>query len=151
MVGAIGTGADGAAEMLAELGMVVTDPGYRLANRPGHAGSSTLRGGGCSSIATAQAKCAREFSDQEVAFGVGLGGPLCVTDGVRLIDVIFDLGQASAVGVLRSSVEDLTRVAECRVRQVAGVPAVQLCTVTALGGDEIEHVILPAGIGEEPC
>ena len=42
MVGAIGTGADSAVEMLAELGMVFTDPGYRMANRPGHSGSSTL-------------------------------------------------------------------------------------------------------------
>jgi len=67
-----------------------------------------------------------------------------------LIDVVFDLGQASAVGVLRSSVEDLARVAECRARQVAGVAAVQLRTVAGLGGDEIEHVVLPAWIGEEP-
>ena len=42
LVGAIGTGADGAAEMLAELGMVLTDPGYGLAKRAGHADSSTL-------------------------------------------------------------------------------------------------------------
>ena len=42
MVGAIGTGADGAAEMLTERGMVFTDSGYRMANRAGHAGSSAL-------------------------------------------------------------------------------------------------------------
>ena len=42
MVGAIGTGADGAAEMLTERGMVFTDTGYRLADRAGHTGSSTL-------------------------------------------------------------------------------------------------------------
>ena len=42
MVGAIGTGADGAAEMLTERGMVFTDPGYRLADRASHTGSSAL-------------------------------------------------------------------------------------------------------------
>ena len=42
MIGAIGTGADGVVEMLAELGMVFTDSGYRLANRAGHAGSCAL-------------------------------------------------------------------------------------------------------------
>jgi hypothetical protein len=42
VIGAIGTGADGVVEMLAELGMVFTDSGYRLANRAGHAGSCAL-------------------------------------------------------------------------------------------------------------
>jgi hypothetical protein len=51
-VGAIRTGADGAAEMLAELGMVLTDPGYRLADSAGHTGSSALGRGCGSSIAT---------------------------------------------------------------------------------------------------
>ena len=43
---AIRTGADGTAKMLAELGMVLTDPGYRVADRAGHSDSSTL-GRGC--------------------------------------------------------------------------------------------------------
>jgi hypothetical protein len=42
MVGAVGAGADGAAEMLGELGMVFTDSAYRLPDRAGHAGSSAL-------------------------------------------------------------------------------------------------------------
>ena len=41
-VAALGTGADGAAEMLAEPRIVFTDPSYRLANRAGHTGSSAL-------------------------------------------------------------------------------------------------------------
>jgi hypothetical protein len=79
--------------MLTERGMVFTDPGYRLADRAGHTGSSTLWRGRCSSIATAQAECAGEFSYQEVALKIGLGGPFGVAAGTRLIDVIFDLGQ----------------------------------------------------------
>jgi hypothetical protein len=50
-VGAIGARADGAAEMLAELGMVLGDPGHRLADRAGHSGSGAL-GGGCGSSIT---------------------------------------------------------------------------------------------------
>jgi hypothetical protein len=38
--------------MFAELGMVLTDPGYRLADRAGHTDSSTLGCGCGSSIAT---------------------------------------------------------------------------------------------------
>jgi hypothetical protein len=38
--------------MLAELGKVLTDPGYRLADRAGHTGSGTLGRGCGSSIAT---------------------------------------------------------------------------------------------------
>ena len=71
-VGAIRTGADGTAEMLAELGMVLTDPGYRVADRAGHSDSSTLGRGCGSSIATTQANRARELSNEEVAFGVDL-------------------------------------------------------------------------------
>src|SRR5215216_786292 len=66
-VGAIGTRADGTAEMLAELGMVLGDPGHRLADRAGHTGSSTLRGGRGSSITATQPKRARQLLDQEVA------------------------------------------------------------------------------------
>jgi hypothetical protein len=51
-VGAIRAGADGTAEMLAELGMVLTDPGYRLADRAGRSDSGTLGRGCGSSIAT---------------------------------------------------------------------------------------------------
>ena len=110
--------------MLAELGMVLTDPGHRLADRAGHTGSGTFGGGGGSSTTTTQAERARELSNEEVAFGVGLRGPLGVADGARLLDVVVDLGEASAVGVLGSRVEDLARVAECRARQVGRLAAV---------------------------
>jgi len=147
-VGAIRTGADGTAEMLAELGMVLTDPGYRLADRAGHTGSSALGRGCGSSIATTQANCARELSNEEVAFGVGLRGPLSVPDGARLLDVVVDLGEASAVGALCSCVEDLARVAESRARQAGRLAAVSLRNAAGLGGDEVQHVELPARIGE---
>ena len=114
---AIRTGADGTAEMLAELGMVLTDPGYRVADRAGHSDSSTLGRRCGSSITTTQANRSRELSNEEVALGIALRGPFSVPDGARLLDVVFDLGEASAVGVLGSRVEDLARVAECRARQ----------------------------------
>jgi hypothetical protein len=64
--------------VLAELGMMVFDPGYCLADRAGHAGSSALGRGCGSSMTTTEAECAGELSDEEVAFGVGLCGPLGV-------------------------------------------------------------------------
>jgi hypothetical protein len=41
-----------------------------------------------------------------------------------MVDVVFDLGEASAVRVLGSRVEDLVRVAECRARQAGRLAAV---------------------------
>lgn len=102
--------------MLAEFGVVLGDPGDRLADRAGHTGSSTLGRGCGSSIATTQANRARQLPDEEVALGVRLCGPLRVPDGVRLLDVVFDLGEAPAVRVLGSRVEDLAGIAECRMR-----------------------------------
>src|SRR5215218_4346175 len=116
-VGAIGPRADGAVEMLAERGMVLGDPGHRLADRAGHSGSGALRGGRGSSITTTQPERARELLNQEVTLGVSLGGPRGVADGAGLLKVVVDLGQASAVGVLGLGVQDLARVAECRTRQ----------------------------------
>jgi hypothetical protein len=68
--------------MLPELGMVLGDPGYRLADCASHTDSSPLGRGCGSSIATTQAHRARELSTEEVAFGVGLRSPLeRVSDG----------------------------------------------------------------------
>ena len=97
--------------MLAELGMVLTDPCYPLAHRAGDSDSSTLGRGCGSSIATTQAYRARQLSNEEVAFGLGLRLPLGVSEGARLLDVVFDLGKAAAVGGLGPFVEDLARVA----------------------------------------
>ena len=114
-VGAVRAGANGVVEVLAELGMVFADPRYPLADRAGHTGSSAL-GGGCGSpIATTQADRARELSDQEVALGVGLLLPPGVVEGARLLDVVFDLGEAAAVGGLGPLVEHLARVPERRL------------------------------------
>ena len=105
---------------------MLTDPGYRLADGAGHAGASAL-GRGCGpSITTAQAERAGQLSNEEVAFGVGLRGPLGVAGGARLLDVVVDLGEASAVGVLGLRVEELACVAEDRGRQVGRLVGVNL-------------------------
>ena len=109
--------------MLAELGMVLGDPGHRLADRAGHSGSGALGRGRGSSITTTQPERARELLDQELTLSVGLRGPLGVADGAGLLEVVFDLGQASAVGVLGLGVKALARVAECRMRQAGRVAA----------------------------
>src|SRR5680860_1417772 len=130
--------------------MVFTDPGYRLADGAGHARSSALRGGGGSAFATTQAKCARKLADEEVAFGVDLRGPLGVPGGAGVLEVVVDLGEASAVGKLGLRVEELARVAEGRARQGCHRAGVAVPAAGGLGGDKIEHVILPSRIGEKP-
>ena len=112
--------------MLAELGVVLGDAGDRLADGAGHTGSGAFGRRCGSSVSTAQADGAGELSKQEVAFGVGLCGPFAVADGVCLLDVVVDLGEASAVGVLGLRVEHLPGVAECRPRQAARPAAVGL-------------------------
>ncbi len=114
--------------MLAELGMVLGDAGDCLADGAGHTGSGALGRRGGSSVSTAQANGAGEFSKQEVAFSVGLCGAFAVSGGLRLLDVVVDLGEASPIGVFGLRVEHLPRVAECRPRQAAG-PVVDFATV----------------------
>ena len=114
------------------------------------AARAALGGGRGSSISTAQANGTREFSKQEVAFGVGLGGPFAVAGGVRLLDVVVDFGEASPVRVLGSRIQHLTGVAQRRSRQPGGVVAVDVCGAAGLGGDEVQRVELPARVGEEP-
>jgi len=48
--------------MFADWGMVLTDPGYRLADGAGYTGSGTLGRGCGSSIATTEPNRARELS-----------------------------------------------------------------------------------------
>src|SRR4051794_15211956 len=92
-VGAVRTGADRAAEMLAEQRMVLTDPPHRLADRAGHTGTSALGPGRRPSATPAQAERAGELAHEEVTFGLGLRGLLGVPAFGRLGDVVVDLGQ----------------------------------------------------------
>src|SRR5438128_1825716 len=96
-VGAIRAGADRPVEVLAELGMVLSNPDYRLADRAGHADSSPLGRWRGASVAPTEADRARELSNEEVAFRVCLRLTLGVPEGARLFDVVLDLGEAPAV------------------------------------------------------
>src|SRR3954468_23636175 len=126
--------------MRAELGMVLTDPGHRLADRAGDADPSSFGCGCGSSATTTEAERARQLSNEEVAFGVGLRRPLGVAGGTRLLDVVVDLGEAPAVGLLGSRIEDLARVADCRARPVDRLAAVDQHSGAGLGGDQIKHM-----------
>lgn len=130
--------------------MVLVDAGDRLADRAGDTDSSTFGCGGGSSATTTEAERARQLSNEEVAFGVGLRGSFGVAGGARLLDVVVDLGETSAVGLLGSRMEDLARVADWRARQVDRLAAVDRHTGPGLGGDEIQYMVLPARVGEEP-
>ena len=97
--------------MLAELGVVLADPDHRLADRAGDADSSALGVRRGASVAATEADGARELTHEEVAFRVCLRLSLGVVEGARLCDVVLDLGEATAVGVLGSRVEHLAGIA----------------------------------------
>ena len=134
--------------MFAELGMVLTDLAYRLADRAGNTDAGTLGCGCGASVAATQADSARQLSNQEIAFCVRLCGSLGVAEGARLLDVFLDLGEASPVCVLGARVEHLAGISECRARRAGRLPALDRRN-SVLGGDEVQHVKLPAGVGEE--
>ena len=58
--------------MRAEQGVLLVDPGHRVADRAGNADSGTFGRRRGSSIATAQADRSLQLSNEEVTFGVGL-------------------------------------------------------------------------------
>src|SRR5688500_13895863 len=130
--------------------MVLTDPGHHLADGASHAGASALGGGGGSARATTQAKCARKLANEEVAFCVGLRGPLGVPGGAGLVEVVVDLCEASPIGSLGCGVEELARVPEARARQGGRCLSVSVRIACRFGGDEIEHVEFPSRFGEKP-
>jgi hypothetical protein len=130
--------------------MVLTDPSYRLTDCAGDAGASALGCGRGSPIATTEANGTCQLTDDQVAFNVGLRGTLIVPHGQRLTYVIFDLGEASAVRLFRVSIEERAGVAEPRVRQPGFGGASHGRRWAAFGGDEVQHVELTPGIGEEP-
>ena len=136
--------------MLTELGVMLTEPGYRLAERAGHTHSSTLGGGSGSPTSTTEANRARQFSNQEVAFGVGLRDPLRVSAGLRLFEIFRDLGEASTICVLGSRVQELARVAEGEMRQAGRGATINLRASAGFGRHKVQHMELPARIGEEP-
>ena len=122
--------------MLAELGMVSTDADYPLPDCTGHGDSGTLGRGGGSAITTTEANSARQLSDEEFAFGIGLCGPLGVPERARLLDVVFDLSEASAVRILGTRVEHFAGIAECPARQLGRQAALGRRSDRVLGGDE---------------
>ena len=95
----------------------------------GDSGSGALRCGGRPPVTVTQAERSGQLSNEEVAFGVGLRGPLGVAYGASLLDVAFDLGETSAVGVLGAPVEHLARVAE-RQRALGGCPPLPVSAAT---------------------
>ena len=122
-VRAVRPGVDGVVEVLAELGVMVSDSGDRLADGTGHSGSSAFGRGRGSSIAASEANRTGELANEEVAFGVSLCGPLAVPGSMRLVDVVVDLGEPAAIGGLGLRVQDLTRIAERRAWRVARLTA----------------------------
>ena len=111
-----------AVEVLAELGVVLADPRYRLADSARHTGSRALGGRRGPPIATAEPDRARQLAHQEVALGLGLRLPQVVLEGARLLDVVFDLCEAAAVGRLGPLVEQLARVPEVPSRGPVSAP-----------------------------
>src|SRR5687768_9353897 len=116
--------------------MVFADARNALADSASHAGSSALGRGCRPSIATTHANRACELSHQEVALGVRLSLPLGILESARLLDVVFDLGQAATVRALGPLVEHLTRVPECHL-------------LPRFSGDHVQDMKLAARVSEE--
>lgn len=73
--------------------MVLVDTSHGLPHGPRDAGARALRDGGSTPIATAETNGTGQLPDQQVTFGLGLGGPLVVPGGQCLLDVFVDLGE----------------------------------------------------------
>ena len=127
--------------------MVLSNPEDCLANGPGHTGASALGGRSDPSIATAKADRARQLASEEVALGVRLGSTRGVAPGLRLLDVVFDLREAPAIGILGSLVEDRSGVTERRGRDLRAHIARR--GHVHFSRDQIDDVKFPMGIGEE--
>ena len=131
--------------------MVLTDSSYRLADRPGDAGASAL-GCGCGSpIATTEADGTCQLTDEEVAFDVGLPRhahrpPWPAPRRCRL---------RSRRGVGGTPLW-LGHRGAGRRRRAPGTTSPGSagpshgCRLAAFGGDEVQHVELAPGVGEEP-
>src|SRR5215213_3117515 len=130
---------------------MLTDPGDRVSNGARDTCSGTFRRGGGPPFTTTEAECSRELCNQEFAFGLRLGSPLVVPSGAGLLDVVVDLDEAPAVGLLGLRVDDLARVAERPVRQSGRTAGGGRSAVAALGGHQIQDVVLPARLSEKPC
>ena len=92
------------------MGVAFSDPSYRLADVTSYLQKSHLRRGCSSSIATSQAVRARQLAHEELSLSVGLLFAPGDIEGARVLDVLFNLREAPAVSVLRSLVEQLTRI-----------------------------------------
>ena len=111
------SGTDRPVEVRPELGVVLADPGRRMADRPGHGDSSALGRGRGPSITTMESDRARQLLHEEAAFDIGLHLAVGVSEGARLLDVVVDLCEAAAVCVLCPSIEELARIAEVPTRR----------------------------------
>jgi hypothetical protein len=148
-VRAVGAGVDGTVEMRPQRGMVLMDSSGRLPDRPGDAGASTLGCGCASPIATTEADCTCQLTAEEVAFNVA-----CAARSSSPV--------ASASAMSSSISPRRRRYASFRwgIEERAGgrAPGTTLpvggpshgCGLAAFGGDEVEHVVLAPGVGEEP-
>jgi hypothetical protein len=122
--------------VLAELGMVFADARNALADSASHTGTCALGGGARPPIATTEADRACELSHQELTLGVRLRLPIGVLARPCLLDVLFDLGQPSAVSPLGPLVEHLPSVAWCAL-------------LPCFSGGQVQNVELAAGVGEK--
>ncbi|MEO6031051.1 MAG: hypothetical protein ABIP61_03955 [Burkholderiaceae bacterium] len=130
---------------------MLVDASHGLANSFGDAGSRALRARGGTPIAAAKANGAGEFSHQEVAFGLGLCGPLEVPLGKCLLAVFVDLGETPPVRLLGLRIEQHTGISGQRDSQAGLDAAVIIDGAACLIGDHLEHMEVSLGMGEKSC
>ena len=148
-VGAVGPGTEGAAQVLAQPGVVLLNTGHGLPDGFGDAGSRALRDGGGTPIPAAKANGTGQFSHQEVTFGLGLCGPLGVPHGQCLLDVFVDLGETPPVRLLGLHIKQHAGIQAQRDTQAGLDAAVDIDGTACLTSDHLEHMEITPGMGEK--
>ena len=130
--------------------MLGTDTPHGLSDRACHTGSGAFSGGTGASTASAEPNRARQLAREEVAFGLCLRHPRCISQGSRLLQIVLNLGEPPAVRLLRARIEHFAGIAcipkpQARLRDMSRVGR-----ETLLDANKIQDVELSSRVGEQP-
>ena len=103
---------NGAAEVLPQPRIEISEANHRVTHGASHRHTSSFGCGRGPSAPTAETESPGELSNQEVALQFRLRRTLGVARRARVLQVAIDVGEASAVRLLRLRVEDLAGVTE---------------------------------------
>ena len=109
-VNAVGAGTNRTIEVVAQRGVVLSDPGQRVAHRACDGTSRTFGTGTGAPVTTSQSDGPGQFALQEVAFDLPLRSSIGVAERVRFREVLVDLSQPAAICSLRLRVQQFASI-----------------------------------------